>query len=264
MAPINVLMYLFSPIPQKPFLALETIPELDHLTKNWEVLKEEALNLQSSQTIKGSDKYNDIGFNSFFRRGWKRFYIKWYSKNYHSSAIEKCPKTIELLKKTPSVKAAMFVVLPAGSWLPSHRDPFAGSLRYHLGLVTPNDDRCYIDVDGQKYSWRDGKAVLFDETYIHNAVNESEQDRLIFFCDIRRPMYNKIGEWLNSFFAWFIVSAAKSPNDDNEDKTGNLNKIFGSVYQIRLIGKRLKAYNVTLYYIVKYLLFGVIIYWLFF
>ena len=43
----------------------------------------------------------------------------------------------------------MFAVLPPGGKLGAHRDPFAGSLRYHLGLVTPNSDKCRILVDGQ-------------------------------------------------------------------------------------------------------------------
>jgi beta-hydroxylase len=35
----------------------------------------------------------------------------------------------------------MFAMLPANGSLNPHRDPFAGSLRYHLGLITPNDER---------------------------------------------------------------------------------------------------------------------------
>ena len=46
----------------------------------------------------------------------------------------------------PSIEAAMFTMLPPGGELGAHHDPFAGSLRYHLGLVTPNDDACWIEV----------------------------------------------------------------------------------------------------------------------
>lgn len=258
MGPVNSLMYLFSKVPNKPFINLNHFKELEAITNNWEVIKEEALELERSQMIKGSDKYNDIGFNSFFRRGWKRFYLKWYG-DFHPSALEACPKTIALVKNTPSIKAAMFVVLPAGSELMPHRDPFSGSLRYHLGLITPNSPKCFIDVDGEEYSWKDGEAVLFDETYIHHAKNNSDKDRLIFFCDIKRPMVNIIGDWLNSFFSWFILAAAKSPNDA-KDNTGNLNKVFGYVYKFRLVGKKLKAYNKKIYYLVKYLIFAGIVY----
>ncbi|MDN5199736.1 aspartyl/asparaginyl beta-hydroxylase domain-containing protein [Fulvivirgaceae bacterium BMA10] len=262
MAPINSLMYLFSAVPNKPYLSLSQFPNLIPLRENWQLIKEEALTLESKELIKGSNKYNDIGFNSFFRRGWKRFYLKWYD-DFHPSAKEHCPKTIEMIKEIPSIKAAMFVVLPAGSKLPEHRDPYAGSLRYHLGLITPNSEDCRIVVDGKPYFWKDGEDVLFDETYVHYAINETEKDRLIFFCDVQRPMSLKVGEYLNKFFSWFIMSAAASPNMEN-DRTGALNKIFRYLYQIRLVGKRLKAFNKPLYYVVKYILFLGIIYLIFF
>jgi beta-hydroxylase len=262
MAPVNFLMYLFSSIPGRPYLSLSGFPELGLLKNNWEKIRDEALSLERGELIKGSDKYNDIGFNSFFRRGWKRFYLKWYN-DFHPSATQYCPETIELLKQIPSIKAAMFVVLPAGSKLPEHRDPYAGSLRYHLGLITPNSDRCEIVVDGKPYYWKDGEDVLFDETYIHYAENATDKDRLILFCDVERPMRLIIGRILNRFFGWFIMAAAASPNMNN-DKTGNLNKIFKYLYQIRLLGKKIKEFNRTVYYGVKYVLFGGIFYLIFF
>src|SRR4051812_49977658 len=90
-----------------------------------------------------------------------------------------------------------FAMLPPGGDLGRHRDPFAGSLRYHLGLVTPNNDRCRIFVDGQPYAWRDGEAVLFDETFIHWAENRTDVDRLILFCDVERPLRSRIAARLN-------------------------------------------------------------------
>jgi aspartyl/asparaginyl beta-hydroxylase (cupin superfamily) len=95
----------------------------------------------------------------------------------------------------------MFAELPPGAHLRKHRDPYAGSLRYHLGLVTPGDDRCYIEVDGRRYSWRDGEAVVFDETFIHRAENATEHDRIILFCDIERPMKYGWATALNRFVA---------------------------------------------------------------
>ncbi|MEH0158611.1 aspartyl/asparaginyl beta-hydroxylase domain-containing protein [Limibacter armeniacum] len=262
MAPINLLMYLFSSAPSKPYLSTADFPQLSLLKDNWETIREEALLLEQSELIKGADKYNDIGFNSFFRRGWKRFYLKWYN-DFHPSALEYCPKTIELVRQVPGIKAAMFVVLPAGSFLPEHRDPYAGSLRYHLGLITPNDEKCEIVVDGQSYFWKDGEDVLFDETYIHHAENATEKDRLIFFCDVERPMKLVIGKWLNSFFSWFIMAAAASPNMKN-DKTGNLNKAFRYLYSVRLLGKEIKQKNKPVYYGLKYAIFVSIFYLIFF
>jgi len=257
MAPINAFMYLFSKTPNTPYIDVARFPNLKPLQDNWQEIREEALALMGKGHIKVSDQYNDIGFNSFFKSGWKRFYLKWYDDS-HPSALALCPKTVALLRGIPEVKAAMFTELPPGSRLVRHRDPYAGSLRYHLGLVTPDSGDCYIDVDGQRYAWRDGESVMFDETFIHYAENATQQDRLILFCDIERPLRFRWAEAFNRFFGRHVVSAAASPNLDS-DRTGGLNRIFKYLYSVRLVGKRLKAWNRTVYYIVKWALLGGIV-----
>lgn len=253
MAPINMIMYLFSKLPDRPFHSESSFPELAIIKDNWEMIRDEALTLENH--IKGSDKKDDAGFNSFFRRGWKRFYLKWYGDS-HLSAEELCPKTTALLASIPSVKAAMFAELPAGSELMRHRDPYAGSIRYHLGLRTPNDDNCFINVDGASHSWRDGEAVLFDETFIHYAQNNTEHDRLILFCDIERPLKTRFARWFNNWFSSTIMAASASPNDD-QDATGGINRLFSKVYVVREKGKVLKSTNKPLYQLIKWLLLSI-------
>ncbi len=102
--------------------------------------------------------------------------------------------------------------------------------------------RCFIDVDGERYSWRDGESVVFDETYIHYAENGTSQNRIIFFADVERPLKSR---WMQKFNHWFgknVMTAASSPNEAG-DQTGGLNKVFGYVYQVRLKAKALKAKN---------------------
>ncbi|PIJ49978.1 aspartyl beta-hydroxylase [Erwinia sp. OLTSP20] len=253
-APLNCFMYLFSRIPTTPYLSTEQFPELKVLQENWQKIRDEGDALQKLQQIKTSDKYNDAGFNSFFKTGWKRFYLKWYD-DAHPSAGELCPFTTQLLRTMPGVKAAMFAELPDGSRLPRHRDPYAGSLRYHLGLATPNDDRCFIDVDGVRYSWRDGEGVIFDETYIHYAENTSGENRLILFCDIERPMRYRWTQAVNHWCGRHLVGAAAAPNQEG-DRTGGINRAFKYIYSIRKVGKRLKQWNKPIYYLIKWILFA--------
>ena len=263
LAPVNAIMYLFSAVPSTPFLDPETFPETKILEDNWQVIRDEGLTLLSGGAVKASDKLDDIGFNSFFRRGWTRFYVKWYGDS-HPSARKFCPKTIELLQKVPSIKAAMFTYLPPGGELFRHRDPFAGSLRYHLGLSIPKDSaNCQMIVDGETRCWEEGKPMMFDETYIHTANNQTEEGRLILLCDIERPMHFMIPRFINRLFAKIIMRASLSPNDLG-DKTGGINKIFGKIYVIRLIGKKIKAKNRPIYYAIKYLVFGGLFYMLLF
>ncbi|MBO1112721.1 lipid A hydroxylase LpxO [Bordetella petrii] len=250
LAPVNALMVLCSRVPTTAYLPTREIPELQVLDDNWETIRDEALKMAELRRIKAAEHHDDIGFNSFFKYGWKRFYLKWYDAR-HPSAEELCPRTVEILKRLPKVKAAMFAELPPGGKLNRHRDPFAGSLRYHLGLATPNDDGCHIIVDGETYSWRDGESVVFDETYVHEAYNNTEANRIILFCDVERPLKWRWAEAFNRWFGRVVMSAASSPNDSG-DQTGAINKLTHAHWVIDQKRKQFKAWNRTVYKATKW------------
>ena len=136
-------------------------------------------------------------------------------------------------------------------------------MRYHLGLATPNDDDCFILVDGQKHSWRDGKGVLFDETYIHEAHNRTDENRIILFCDVTRPMKIKLIDHFNTFMSNTLVRASATKNDDG-DEVGVINKIFEKVYVLRTLSKRFKKWNRPIYTVSKYSLYFGLVYLIFF
>ena len=262
MAPYNALMYFFSAVPNRPFLDVAQFPDLKPVTDNWQMLRDEALQLFDEGYIRGTAKYNDLGFNSFFRRGWKRFYVKWYDKPLPSAAAL-CPKTVALVQSIPAINGAMFALLPPGGKLGKHRDPFAGSLRYHLGLSTPNSEDCHIFVDGQRYHWRDGEAVMFDETFLHWAENKTDKMRVIFFCDVERPLTSRVMTRINRWYKNTFISASQTENIAG-DHVGWLNRLFSMVYYLRVPGKALKHRFRGLYYALKWVLVIALVYWIFF
>lgn len=262
LAPYNVLVYLFSAVPRTPILDSNDFPELKALKDNWQIIRDEALSLFDEGYIRAAAKNNDASFNSFFKEGWKRFYLKWYG-DAMPSAVTLCPKTVALLNSIPTIKAGMFTLLPPGSHLNPHRDPFAGSLRYHLGLVTPNSDQCRIFIDGEPYSWRDGKDIVFDETYIHSAENLTDQTRIILFCDVERPLKLSIMVWLNRAVAKTLGKATTAQNLDQES-VGVINKLYTVAHHMGVVRKRLKNTNKTLYRLLKFGLIALVIYWIFF
>src|SRR5271170_4330403 len=66
MAPINIPMYALSGVENQPYISTANFPQLSLLKDNWQIIRDEALQLEREELIKGSDKYNDMGFNSFF------------------------------------------------------------------------------------------------------------------------------------------------------------------------------------------------------
>lgn len=262
LSPYNFIINRLSLFPNQALHDPGQIEDLKLLKENWQTIRDEAEALADEGDIKASHKLNDAGFNSFFRYGWTRFYLKWYD-DYLPSAAEKCPKTVELLKQTPNIKAVMFASLPPGGKLTAHRDPYPGALRYHLGLVTPNDDDCYIKVDDQIHSWRDGQDVLFDETFIHEAHNKTDQQRIILFADVHRPLKfawaNKMSHWVSDK----LLKASATQNEDGE-QVGLINRAFEKVYGVRRISRRIKKWNKPVYISLKYGLVAIIIYLIFF
>ncbi|MFT7267004.1 MAG: beta-hydroxylase [Porticoccus sp.] len=260
--PINCLFYGFSTIKKSVYIDVNHFPELKVLKDNWKVIRDEAVRLNDDTQIKSSEEKDDLGFNSFFKTGWKRFYLKWYGASLHS-ANRLCPKTVDLINSIPSIKGAMFAMLPPGARLVKHRDPYAGSFRYHLGLITPNSEDCFIFVDGKKYYWKDGEAVMFDETFIHYAENKTDTNRIVLFLDVKRPVSFFLVDWINELFSRIFMAATTTKNMDG-DKIGGINRLFPYIFKVRLIGKKIKKSNRGVYYILQYSIYLLIIYGIFF
>lgn len=253
-SPLNCLLYLFTQRrARRPIMGLEDFRELDVIRDNWQTIRDEAVELYRRQVFEQTNKpdsnaYYDIGFRTFYKYGWSKFYLKWYGTT-HRSAQAHCPETLRVLEQVPSVNGAMFSVLPVGSKLTRHADPSACSLRYHLGLATPNSDACYINIDGTDYSWRDGEALLFDETYLHYAHNDAERYRLILMCDVARPTW-LVGRIVNFFYKG-LMRLTVVPNTEG-DQRGLANSVFARLAPILANTRALKETNRGRYLAIKY------------
>jgi beta-hydroxylase len=134
-----------------------------------------------------------------------------------------------------------------------HRDPFAGSLRYHLGLATPNSDDCRIFIDGTPYSWRDGQDMVFDETYVHHFENRTDETRIILFCDFERPIRNRVMRAVNRWVIARILPLTATRNVEGE-KVGFANRVFAVLYPARRPLRSFKKAHRRIYYVFKYLM----------
>lgn len=264
-APYNVFAYLFSAVPAKPYPDRGAFAHLDPLREHWQVIRDEAMHLFDEGYIRAAEKHNDASFASFFKEGWKRFYLKWYGEPLES-AHALCPNTVALVEKIPQVKAAMFALLPPGSKLNPHRDPFAGSLRYHLGLITPNSDLCHIVVDGESYAWRDGEDVVFDETFVHWAENRTDTTRVILFCDVERPLRTPVMRGINRAVSRVLGQATATQNVGGE-RVGLVNRLYAFAHIAGEQRKRFKrrfplGYKITRIALVLALLAWLVSPWL--
>ncbi len=171
-----------------PFLPNNSIPEAMELEKAYPIIKKEVLELRKKGLFAPIQGDLFFGKNIVKDKKWKRFYIKWMSDKLDPLALKHCPETCKIIQKMPNLKTCLFSLLEPGTYIPPHKGPFRGVVRFHLGIDTPNSDKCFISVGGEKYSWRDGKMVLFDDTYEHYVRNDTQKDRIVMFCDFERPL----------------------------------------------------------------------------
>ena len=54
-------------------------------------------------------------------------------------------------------------------------------------------------VDNKPYSWTEGKGVMFDDTYVHEVRNETDETRIAVLLDLRRknmPWFLKVYDFI--------------------------------------------------------------------
>jgi beta-hydroxylase len=120
--------------------------------------------------------------------GWKTFFFLGYG--FRSEAnCRRCPKTAALLDSIPGLVTGFFSILSPGKHIPPHRGPWRGVLRYHLALKVPEPaSAAGIRVGGEEAHWQEGKSLLFDDGYTHEAWNGTDGTRVVLFCDVLRPL----------------------------------------------------------------------------
>ena len=87
------------------------------------------------------------------------------------------------------MKTAMFSILAPGKHIPAHSGPYKGVVRYHLGLKVPSDrEWCRIRVGDRSATWTEGRSLVFDDTYDHEVWNDTDEERVVLFLDVVRPL----------------------------------------------------------------------------
>jgi beta-hydroxylase len=211
-------------IPAAPAFDLEyasTYPEFRILEENHKVIREECEKLLGIK-----DKMTDMealggGYTSggVHTVQWKTFMFK--SGSFIEENCRLAPKTADLLRRVPSLYTAFFSVLDPHQHIEPHFGYYKGFLRYHIGVIIPHDNAdgcCWLRVNanlednaqrdrsliekGETYYWRNGEGVMFDDTFLHEAQNESDEVRVVLFLDVARKMpwylnaFNKLVLWV--------------------------------------------------------------------
>lgn len=255
-APINFVFTFFSRgAGRQPTFDPAVVPGLGLVKENFDAIRDEAKALLDAGVFQRPPADDEPGYNTFEKGGWRRYPIKWYSTTCRESAFRECPRTCEVLGRVPAIRSAMFVVLPPGAKIGRHHDPLASSLRYHIGLVTPNSDRCALVLDGESHPWHDGRELLFDQTFLHYAANDTDQPRVILFCDVDNPKLL----WGVRHLAAAVntVVVAKMTGVSDRGKRSWFSTLYRPIYKVRAFVKaKVRPRSKLLYNLIKFSAIG--------
>ncbi|MGZ4034544.1 MAG: aspartyl/asparaginyl beta-hydroxylase domain-containing protein [Bacteroidia bacterium] len=120
---------------------------------------------------------------------WKTIPLKTWSIERHKNQKD-FPFTTSLINKYPEIISSSFNLLQARGKIHAHCGDTNAIYRCHLGLDIPKGlPDCGFKVREEKRSWENGKWLVFMDAYVHEAWNDTDEDRYIFVIDVLRPEY---------------------------------------------------------------------------
>eukprot|EP01063_Lacrimia_lanifica_P002326 TRINITY_DN1120_c0_g1_i8.p1 TRINITY_DN1120_c0_g1~~TRINITY_DN1120_c0_g1_i8.p1 ORF type:complete len:235 (+),score=90.83 TRINITY_DN1120_c0_g1_i8:1133-1837(+) len=206
------------------FYDIDRFDRLRVLQENWKAIREECVAVWKDRTTLDLHRPSGawVGGNAeefvthySQQRGWIPSYQAKSGRNYlwlnyglmHNGAPFKenaatCPKTmalIEEINKIAKVRVCGFSAMLPGAEIKPHRDQAGvldNALAFHLGLVVPPTQECFLVVDNQPVAHKEGEVIIFDSTYTHSAYNKSDEDRIVLYVDFQLSSTDPIKKYV--------------------------------------------------------------------
>jgi aspartyl/asparaginyl beta-hydroxylase (cupin superfamily) len=121
---------------------------------------------------------------------WGAFYF-WRNGEKVGANASRCPATMAALELAPMPRIdkrspiALWSLLKPGTHIQPHHGLLNTRLICHIPLIVPDD--CAIRVGNETRAWRTGEALIFDDSFEHEAWNKSADTRIILLLEIWRP-----------------------------------------------------------------------------
>ncbi len=119
---------------------------------------------------------------------WRIFSFLFYTIKFPKNA-GLCPKTAELIFSNPHIISCDYSYLKADAHITPHKGYSRMVLRCHLPLIVPDEKLCGIRVGDETRHWKEGELMIFDDSFEHEAWNNSKEDRVVLMFDIPNPLW---------------------------------------------------------------------------
>ncbi|WP_460726022.1 aspartyl/asparaginyl beta-hydroxylase domain-containing protein [Lysobacter rhizosphaerae] len=185
-------------LPPQPWFERAQFPFLAAIERETEAIRAELLALLDDET--GMEPYVDMPQRAPAARLWQELNHspRWRAFHFHrhgmpvAAHLARCPRTAAALAALPLMRIpghapeAMFSLLAPRTRIPPHTGVINGRLTVHLPLVVP--PRCGALRAGEEARpWEEGQCLVFDDSFIHEAWNDSPHLRAVLIFDIWHP-----------------------------------------------------------------------------
>lgn len=191
--------FLYIPgLPDAPYHDPLLQPWAARLQQAYEPVRDEAMSLLSDHgvfesflTFGPNAKVSDYVGGQGEKPSWDAFFFYRHGERYDANHM-RCPQTsavleeIDLCRIKAQAPEVCFSLLAPGSHIKPHYGVTNSRLVMHLPLKVPADCALNI-VDAGEHHWQEGKLMMFDDTYQHEAWNRSSETRLILLMDCWNP-----------------------------------------------------------------------------
>jgi aspartate beta-hydroxylase len=169
-------------LPSRPWHDPGNFPIVAALEHDYEVIKKEIVRLTGDNFQPESERIArkgtwEVAF--FYERG---------KINVQNCAL--CPTIATIVGQYETMRTVSGLIyvsrLKAGTHIAPHSGPTNLRVRCHLGISIPDGD-CGLRVGNETASWSDGKCILFDDSYEHEAWNYTDQERIVLIVDLWHP-----------------------------------------------------------------------------
>ena len=175
----------------KPWWKKEDFPNVkffEKLEQNWKIIRDEGISLLNTEGLFKTET-EDLRENG----DWKQFEI--YARGTKNvKNCKRCPQTCQMIETFPDAVGCRrgqikFSVVQPGTHVWPHCGPTNCRLRSHLGLKVPPN--VFIRVANEIRSWKEGKVLIFDDSFEHEIWHNGTSTRLILIIDFWHPELTK-------------------------------------------------------------------------
>jgi len=185
----------FPDLPTRPYLDLSVCPWVAALERSTADIRAEMLALlpsaQGRERVFTSDELEQLNLRGLDTPpSWNGYYFYRHGEQ-RADNCQACPRTAAALAALPLAHIrehgpeVLYSVFTPGTHLLPHRGVTNVRQVGHLALMVP--EQCALTVGGEPYHWQEGRVVVFDDTYEHEAWNRSAKTRVVMIFDIWNP-----------------------------------------------------------------------------